>query len=94
MQRLTKLSSSGEYYLLDSDMVFAENDGYRGEAVEKLARFENLHEYLKEMLMTIPAEMDKLREQNKNKSYRFKELMAQKLMYENILKLWSLYGLD
>jgi hypothetical protein len=45
------------------------------------------------MQKNIPAEMDKLREQNKTKSYRFKELMAQKLLHENMLNLLSLYGL-
>jgi hypothetical protein len=93
IKRLTKLSSSGAYYVLDSSMVFCVNDEYRGEAVEKLAKFENLHQYLMEMQKIIPAEMDKLREQNKTKSYRFKELMAQKLMHENMLNLFILYGL-
>ena len=93
IKRLTKLSSSGDYYVLDSNMVFCVNDEYRGEAVEKLAKFENLHQYLMEMQKNIPAEMDKLREQNKTKSYRFKELMAQKLLHENMLNLLSLYGL-
>ena len=49
IKRLTKLSSSGDYYVLDSNMVFCVNDEYRGEAVEKLAKFENLYQYLMEM---------------------------------------------
>lgn len=38
--------------------------------------------------------MERLRGENKTKSYKFKELLAQKLMNEELLRLISVYGLE
>ncbi|HQA07103.1 MAG TPA: hypothetical protein PKW25_03440 [Syntrophomonadaceae bacterium] len=92
MHRLTRLYEN--YYVVDHSRVNSLDEGYAGEAVEQLAKFENFYEHLLELQQTIPAELDKLRCQNKTKTYRFRELMAQKHMNENTLKLLSLYGLD
>jgi hypothetical protein len=93
MERLTKLAATGEYYI-DKSMVNNGEEGYYGEAIEKLARFENLYDYLIDKQRTIPVEMEKLRRENKTKTYKFKELMAQKLTNQTLLNLISGHGLE
>lgn len=93
MERLTKLSATGEY-CIDKSMVNNREEGWYGEAIEKLAKFENLYDYLIDKQRTIPAEMEKLRRENKTKTYKFKELMAQKLTNQTLLNLISGHGLE
>lgn len=94
MARLTILSQKGEYYIADSIVVNHGDEGFCGDAIERLAKFENLFESISVKQITIHEEIEKLSNNNKAKSYRFKELLAEKIMNENLLKLFSGYGLD
>lgn len=93
MERLTKLSVNNEYYIVDDITVRHGDEGCYGDAIEKLAKFEDLYDYLIESQRTIPEELEKLRNDDKIKSYKFKELMAQKLTNDAFLMLLGRYGL-
>ena len=66
--------------------------GYSGEAIDKLARFENFYLDLLAQV-AIPEEMEKLRQQGKTKSVRFRELMGEKMVKANLISLIKSYGL-
>lgn len=93
MERLTKQSKEQEFYVTEYIAGKMGDEGYYGEAIEKLAKFENLYDYLLARKISLPEEMEKLRNEGKNKSYKFKEIFAQKLMNEALLALLSAQGL-
>lgn len=93
MDRLTRLIESKGCYVSDGISGIKEDDGYYGEAVERLARFENLYEHLISRHAAIPAELEKLRAAGKNKTVTFKELLAEKLVTDMMLTQFQRFGL-
>jgi hypothetical protein len=93
VERLTKLLGKGKY-IVDNIMVSPGDEGCFGVAIEKLAKFENLYEYLTDRQRTIPKEMEKLRNENRTKSYKFRELLGEKLMNETLLSLFRRHGIE
>ena len=94
MNRLTLAAEDGTY-LVSGDQVKALNkDFYAGEAIDKLGKFENFHEALLKRKQLLPEELQKLREQGKEKSVKFRELLAEKLTIENILILLKGQGIQ
>lgn len=85
MKRLTRLSVNNEHYVTDSIEGEYANEGYYGEAVEKLAKFEDFYDHLVLRQDAIPVELEKLRSEEKSKTFRYKELFAEKLMNEVLL---------
>ncbi|MBN2258975.1 MAG: hypothetical protein JW702_00360 [Clostridiales bacterium] len=57
------------------------------EIIEVLAKYENLLDHLLLRQQQIPMELEKLREQGKEKSYKFRELFGEKLTVEAFLAL-------
>jgi len=92
-ERLTKLSESKEFYVTANIEGKLGDEGYFGDAVEKLAKFENLHDYLVERQICIPKELEALRNEGKSKTVKFKELLAQKLINETLLDLLASKGI-
>lgn len=56
-------------------------------AVESLAKFEDLYEYIINRETSIPEELAKLRGEGKEKTLRFRELMGQKLLNTSFISL-------
>lgn len=93
MKRLTRLSNKEEVYVTDAIEGRFDDKDYYGEAIQKLAIFENLYEYLIDSQTSIPKELETLRNQGKSKTVTFKELLTQKLINDSTLMLLSRHGL-
>lgn len=91
MDRLTRKSDSG-IYVVDDAKVRHDADGYSGEAITRLAGFENMYEELVSKQEEISKELEKLRSEDKMHSVKFKQLLANKLLNNNILILFKAYG--
>ena len=94
MARLTRMQDNNDCYIVDQAVINNDVNGYTGEAITKLAKFENIYEHLLASQSQIPKELEKLRNEGKTKSVRFKELMVQKLMNGNTINLFKTYGLE
>lgn len=94
MNRLTKLSEDGKFYVV-ADAGCEKNAGgaLHGEAVERLARFENFFEHLLARRNAIPGEMEVLRGAGRNKTVKFRELMTEKMVNDMILTQMGFFGL-
>lgn len=82
MERDTRRNAEGKYEITDM-----------AKAAESLAKFEDLYEYVMECEQTIPAELEKLRREGKEKSYRFKETMGNKLLNVSFISLMNRFGI-
>lgn len=94
MERLTRMSGNSDFYMVD-DLTFNHNEnGYTGEPITKLAKFENMVENLIARQDKIPKELEILRNEGKTKSVRFKELMIEKMTIATVINLFKTYGLQ
>jgi len=93
MARLTRLLND-EFYIVDDDKVNCDDHGCSGEAISRLARFEDVYDDLVAGQNKISEEMEKLRNEGKTKTVKFRELMAKKMINSNILILFKTYGLQ
>lgn len=93
MNRLTRKLDNNDFYVIDDVNVLHDVNGYSGEVVSKLARFENLYEDLIEQQREITKEMEGLRLEGKTHTVKFKQLLANKLTNNNIIILFETYGL-
>ena len=94
MHRLTKELAGGSIYVVDDSKVQHAKKGYFGEAITKLAKFENFHDHLLLKEKELAKELEKLRLEDRKNSAKFKQLLANKLTYNNILILLKTYGLE
>ena len=76
MERLTRRNAAGAWELPPDRLE---------EAAERLARWEGLPTELEEELAAISAELEALRGAGKEKTVRFRELMAKKLTDRSLL---------
>ncbi len=93
MERLTKqLELWG--HAVPPEQVAPIPGGYAGEAIERLARFENFYCDLLQAQAAYTAELDALKREGKTRSVRFRELMGKKLQNADILIRLKYYGLE
>ena len=93
MSRLTKLRKNNKLYV--SKQIDEKNEeGYCGDAIEKLAKFENLFDYLIMQQEEIPNELEVLRNEGRIKSYHFREIFAKKLIIDAFLNLMKKYDIE
>ncbi|MEL7673082.1 MAG: hypothetical protein AAGU78_05020 [Chloroflexota bacterium] len=93
MARLTRPREDGAGYRVDDAQITHDAGGYSGEAIERLARFENAQADLLAHQETIALEMDRLRAEGKEKSVRFRELLSQKMINNTLIALLERYDL-
>ncbi|MDD2480741.1 MAG: hypothetical protein PHC44_06400 [Lutispora sp.] len=93
MDRFTKLLDDKKFYIADENKFSVDSRGYFGEAINRLGKFEDFYEELISGQSQTQKELDKLRSEGKEKSYRYKELMGKKLTENHILNLLKLYDL-
>jgi hypothetical protein len=93
MKRLTKKTDTQDFYVTEFIDAKSDNEEYYGEAVERLAKFENFFDHLMERKSEIPQELDSLRSEGKNKTYGYKEKFAEKLMNDMMMNMLEQYGL-
>lgn len=84
MPRMTRMLPGEHRYTLDTSRVETCADGWCGEAVDRLAAFENMYEMLLQQMRDIPAQLAVMRAQGKEKTVTFRELTGQKMM----IQLW------
>lgn len=94
MTRLTRKPSQEENYYIEETNLTKDDLGYSGDAVERLANFENFYEDLVASQERISKELTALRSEGKEKSVKFRELLGNKLMNTNMLVLMKQYGLE
>ena len=83
MDRFT-VKNNGKYNLPDK---------YIKEAIQKLGKFEDAYEALMNSRAQILEELENLRLQEKEKTVRYKETLAQKLINNNIVMFFEKHGL-
>ena len=93
MDRLTKMLDNSKGYFVEGDKVEHEADGFTGQAINKLATYENIYEDLKLKQVEISKELEKLRWEDKTKTVKFKQLLTNKLTNGNVIMLLESYGL-
>ncbi|MHB9094901.1 MAG: hypothetical protein ACYC21_09520 [Eubacteriales bacterium] len=93
INRLTRALDSNNLYVVDDTKVQHDVNGYSGDAISKLAKFENIYDDLIAKQSEISKELEKLRLEGKTHSVKFKQLVANKLTNNNILILFKTYGL-
>lgn len=91
--RMTRKSDAKGCYTTDDITGKFEDEGYYGDAVERLAMFENLHDYLMEQKETLARQLDALREAEKTKTYKYRETFGQNLMNDMMVDLMRGFGL-
>ena len=89
MARLTKVWDNSELYTVDDDKVNHDINGYSGEAIIRLAKFENIYDDLVASQIKIAAELETLRNEGKKNSVKFKELLGKKLMNSYIITIFK-----
>jgi molecular chaperone GrpE (heat shock protein) len=71
---------------------FAEHETKR--ALQRLSAFEAVYKELSENMIAIPAELEKLKAEKKEKTVRYRELFGQKLINSHIAALFERHGID
>ncbi|MGI6664920.1 MAG: hypothetical protein ACOX3W_05880 [Christensenellaceae bacterium] len=93
MTRLTMPTPTGDHYCVEEQYIKKDKIGYYGEAIEKLARYENLYDSFLTKLSQTETEMESLRNEKKTESVRFRQLFANKMMLQSTLASFQVYGL-
>ena len=62
--------------------------------IQRIGSFEAIYEELANSINTIPAELEKLKADGKEKTVRYKELFGQKLMNNYIISLFERHGIS
>lgn len=93
MERLTKKLNK-DYYVAGGAVLRQEGDSFGGEAINRLAGFENMYEDLVLKQGEIAKELEKLRLEDKTHSVKFKQLLGNKLLNNEILILLKQYGIE
>ena len=60
---------------------------------EREERFEKMLTYIQHNYVEVVEKMEKLKAENKTKSATYRQLMGNKMNYQNILSLYKIYGL-
>jgi len=63
------------------------------DSTQRMAAFEAIYVELSNSITTIPAELEKLKADGKEKTVRYKELFGQKLMNNYIVALFERHGI-
>ncbi len=93
MDRLTELIEGTDIYL-SKHIDGKQKGGYSGEAIDRLAKFENLLGEMLHQKEELPKELANLRNEGKEKSYSFKEIFAKKLTIEAFLTIMKDFGIE
>jgi hypothetical protein len=92
MDRFTKVLNNN-FYVVDDTKAQHDKNGYSGDAINRLAKFENIYYDFILKQNEITKELEKLRIEGKTHTVKFKQLLANKLTNSNILMVFEDYGL-
>lgn len=65
---------------------------YSGAAIERLAKVENLYEQLQQEQQQVLEKLEQLRQQGKNKTTTFQQMLARKLQLADLLRYFDIYA--
>jgi len=91
MSRLTQKSDNG-IYIASDDKITHDTKGYSGDAVEKLAKFEDMYDELVSKQIEITEEMETLRQDGKMHTARFKQLLDRRIANNTIIIIFESCG--
>lgn len=91
MQRITR--RLGDHYAAAAGSVQPQREGATGEAIDRLGRYEDLHEALLAQQDKIERDLEALRAEGKQDTLRFRSMLAQKLAGANTLALFAVRDL-
>jgi hypothetical protein len=94
MSRLTHKDNPLTAYCVGERMIEKDDVGYHGEAISKLAKFEDFYEDLMCDQAKLTTELESLRGEGQNHSVRFRELFTQKMMINHILIQLKAYEIE
>lgn len=94
MERMTKATDCRDIYIVDESNVKLAGTEYSGEAINKLAKFENVYDDLISKQSELSKELDKLRAEGKTNTVKFKQLLVNKMNNNNVLVLFKGFGLE
>ena len=83
MNRIT-IKNTNSYFIPDE---------YTKDAIQRLGEFEDAYEVLMNNQVQIPKDLENMRTQGKEKTVRYKETMAQKLINNSIVMFFENHGL-
>jgi len=92
MGRLTVKSITDGKMYINENSITHRSEGYSGDAIELLGRFEDFYYDLMTDKENISLELEKLRDEDKTKSVTFKELFTKKLINNSFLIRLKNYG--
>ena len=87
MNRFTK--KEGETYLVDKSCLEETFHGYQGLAIDELATFENMMEYLETQNKKLEEELEQLKKENKIKTLKFHQKLGEKMLNDRIKTLYE-----
>ncbi|MBN2851017.1 MAG: hypothetical protein JXK92_10170 [Erysipelotrichaceae bacterium] len=93
MERYTHKSADNQRFILDVDRLIQTDEGYSGDAIALLGRFEDFYQDLILDQKNISNQLEALRMLEKTKTLRYRELFTQKLINQSILLHLEKYGL-
>ncbi len=93
MERFTHKSADDQRFILDVDRLIQTDEGYAGDAIALLGRFEDFYQDLITDQKNILIQLDALRMSEKTKTLRYRELFTQKLFNQSFLLHLEKYGL-
>ena len=91
MKRLTQKENNS--FKVDKEMIEINGISATGDAVDKLGRFEDMLETLINRQHEIEKNLDVLREQDKAKTVKFREALADKFTNLRLISLMQTYKL-
>jgi hypothetical protein len=94
MIRLTHKDNQLNTYCVDERMIEKNDVGYNGDAISKLAKFEDFYDGLMRNQAKLTTELESLRGEGQNHSVRFRELFTQKMMINHILIQLKVYEIE
>ena len=81
------------FWVVDPAAIRQEKAGFSGEAVDRLAKFEDVYEAILAQQERLNPKLEQMRLEGKNRTYQFKELTGKKLMNAHLLTLFKNHGL-
>jgi hypothetical protein len=94
MERMTRRNEPDGRATVEESRIVRDGAEIRGEAVERLARFEDAVAELEADQGDVSLQLERMRGEGRSKTVRFRELMGRKLTNQFLLVLLSKHGIE
>jgi len=93
MERYTQKKNDTEYQI-NSELILSKDNNVFGPVIDRLGRFEDFYFGIKNQLESIDCELQSLRDADKTKTVRYRELFGNKLMLNQVMTYLRHYGFE